>query len=69
MLEEPIDRHFRGLYEFVSQRLAQFQMPQRWYLVDEIPRSSRGKVNRRQIGQTFSERKPLDHIAMIRGYR
>jgi acyl-CoA synthetase (AMP-forming)/AMP-acid ligase II len=69
VLEEPIDRHFRGLYEFVSQRLAQFQMPQRWYLVDEIPRSSRGKVNRRQIGQTFSERKPLDHIAMIRGYR
>ncbi len=36
----------RGLHDWMAQHLAKHQMPKRWYVVDEIPRTSRGKVNR-----------------------
>src|SRR6185503_16322986 len=32
----------RHLYAWMKQHLAKFQMPQQWYLVPEIPRTSRG---------------------------
>ena len=41
----------RGLFDWMSQHLARHQMPRRWYVVDEIPRTSRGKVNRSQVAE------------------
>jgi hypothetical protein len=35
-------------------------MPQRWYLLDEIPRSSRGKVNRASVAARCADLAPLD---------
>jgi acyl-CoA synthetase (AMP-forming)/AMP-acid ligase II len=67
VLRDPSEDRFRRLYEWAGERLAQFQMPQRWYLVDEIPRSSRGKVNRGQVAQMFADRTPLDHLGLTRG--
>ena len=36
----------RVLYEWMKAHLADHKMPSRWWVVDEIPRTSRGKVNR-----------------------
>ncbi len=33
----------------MAERLADHQMPVRWYVVDEIPRTSRGKINRSAV--------------------
>lgn len=38
-----------SLRRFLGERLAAHQLPRRWYLVDEIPRTSRGKVNRSSV--------------------
>ncbi len=66
VLKDPSDERFRSLYDWVGQRLAQFQMPQRWYLADQIPRSSRGKVSRKLVAQLFADRTPVDHRTLTR---
>jgi len=43
------------LRQFCSRHLAQHQLPQRWWLVDEIPRTSRGKVNRETVSRHCAE--------------
>jgi acyl-coenzyme A synthetase/AMP-(fatty) acid ligase len=35
-------------------------MPVRWYLIDELPRTSRGKLNRDHIAEVCSRLTPLD---------
>jgi acyl-CoA synthetase (AMP-forming)/AMP-acid ligase II len=37
------------LYDWMAQHLARHQMPRRLYVVDEIPRTSRGKINRSEV--------------------
>jgi acyl-CoA synthetase (AMP-forming)/AMP-acid ligase II len=39
------------LYDWTAAHLARHQMPSRWYLLTEIPRTSRGKVNRAAIAE------------------
>jgi acyl-coenzyme A synthetase/AMP-(fatty) acid ligase len=39
-------------------------MPQRWFLVEEIPRTSRGKVNRVSVAQRCSTLAPIDLSAL-----
>jgi acyl-CoA synthetase (AMP-forming)/AMP-acid ligase II len=41
----------KELHAQLKSHLAEFQMPQRWYLVAEIPRTSRGKINRSKVAQ------------------
>ena len=52
------------LHGWCRQHLAAHQMPRRWYIVDEIPRTSRGKVNRSQIAQ-YCESKPIVPFATL----
>jgi acyl-CoA synthetase (AMP-forming)/AMP-acid ligase II len=47
-----------ALREWMALHLARHQMPRRWYLVDEIPRTSRGKVNRAAVAARCAERQP-----------
>jgi acyl-coenzyme A synthetase/AMP-(fatty) acid ligase len=54
------DEVLRRLYAWVRARLAAFQMPRRWYVVDEIPRTSRGKVSRRQVAARCAGLRPVD---------
>lgn len=48
------------LFEWMRGHLARHQMPQRWYVLDEIPRSSRGKVNRTAVAAHCASLAPLD---------
>jgi long-chain acyl-CoA synthetase len=67
VLEPADDEQFRGLYHWLQQHLAQFQMPQRWYLLDQIPRSARGKINRSQLAKTCADLVAVDHRSVVRG--
>ena len=56
----------RRLYEWAKFHLAKHQLPQRWYIVDEIPRTSRGKVNRSTVAQRCSALQAVDFRAILR---
>ncbi len=60
VLEDRRDATLAGLHEWLRTHLAEHKHPVRWYLLDEIPRTSRGKVNRESVRQACSERSPLD---------
>ncbi len=55
VLDPPGDDSLRRLQDWCSTYLARHQLPQRWYVLDEIPRSSRGKVNREAIALHCAE--------------
>ena len=42
----------RRLHDWMTQHLGKHQMPKRWYVVGEIPRTSRGKINRSAVAAT-----------------
>lgn len=54
------DGTIRDLHEWLARHLAEHKMPVRWYLLDEIPRTSRGKVNRDAVKQACASVPPLD---------
>jgi acyl-CoA synthetase (AMP-forming)/AMP-acid ligase II len=61
------DDTLRSLYQWSAQHLAQHQMPKRWYLVDEIPRTSRGKINRAAVGASCVSLQAIDMRSVLRG--
>jgi oxalate---CoA ligase len=60
VLSSQDDETLRDLYQWTHRFLAQHQMPVRWYRVDEIPRTSRGKVNRAEVARQCSGLAALD---------
>lgn len=50
----------RRLHEWTASHLAPHQMPVRWYLVPEILRTSRGKLNRRHVAEQCAPLHPVD---------
>jgi acyl-CoA synthetase (AMP-forming)/AMP-acid ligase II len=47
-----------ALFEWTQQRLTSHKIPIRWYVVDEIPRTSRGKINRSEVSRHCSKISP-----------
>ena len=39
----------KELYSWVQERLAAHKMPSKWWILDSIPRTSRGKINRDNV--------------------
>jgi acyl-CoA synthetase (AMP-forming)/AMP-acid ligase II len=60
VLSDPSDQGLREVRRAAAQRLAPHQLPVRWYLVSEIPRTSRGKVNRRRVAEACAALEPAD---------
>jgi long-chain acyl-CoA synthetase len=44
--------------DWCRQNLTAFKRPSRWFLVSELPRTSRGKINREQLAQQLIKAKP-----------
>jgi acyl-CoA synthetase (AMP-forming)/AMP-acid ligase II len=59
-LTEGGDGAVRGLYRWMGERLAEAKLPARWWLVDALPRSDRGKVSREAVREACAGRPPLD---------
>lgn len=53
-----------ALHRWTADHLAKHQMPRRWYVVDEIPRTSRGKVSRQAVAERCLASAPVDLIAL-----
>ena len=54
------------LHQWTGKHLAVHQMPQRWYLVKEFPRSSSGKVNRRDVADLCATLAPVPSAKLLR---
>jgi acyl-CoA synthetase (AMP-forming)/AMP-acid ligase II len=60
VLDDRSDRSVVGLHDWMRGRLAEYKHPARWYLLDAIPRTGRGKVNRDTIRRACLSATPLD---------
>jgi acyl-CoA synthetase (AMP-forming)/AMP-acid ligase II len=67
VLKEPLETTLRALHAWMHSRLAKHQMPQRWYTVEEIPRTSRGKINRDKVAAECGRRDPVDLRKVLAG--
>ena len=54
------DGTFRALHQWMKAHLAEPKMPVRWWVVEEIPRTSRGKINRDAVKTACADLPALD---------
>jgi acyl-CoA synthetase (AMP-forming)/AMP-acid ligase II len=54
------------LHAWMKQHLAAHKMPVSWYVLDSLPRTSRGKVNRDAVRQACAARQPLELAEILR---
>jgi acyl-CoA synthetase (AMP-forming)/AMP-acid ligase II len=47
------------LHAWTLRHLGAHRLPARWYLLEEIPRSSRGKINRESVAAACARRQPI----------
>ena len=63
VMQSSDNTNLQELFKWTRHHLAEHQMPRRWFLLSEIPRTSRGKVNRGQVAEACRN---LDPIGMDR---
>jgi acyl-CoA synthetase (AMP-forming)/AMP-acid ligase II len=56
----------QALHRWMKAHLADFKMPQRWYVVDALPQNSRGKVSRQVVQEMCAGLSPLDLPSLLR---
>lgn len=66
VLEKRDDQTLRDLFSWLREHLAEHQMPVSWHLLESIPRTSRGKINRDKVAEYCAGKKPLDLRALLR---
>ncbi len=69
VLDDGTDDAIRALHAWMRRHLSESKMPARWYLVDALPRTSRGKIDRALVGQTCAALTPLDLARIVGGGR
>jgi acyl-CoA synthetase (AMP-forming)/AMP-acid ligase II len=60
VLSSPDVATLRRLHACVRERLAGYQIPRRWFVVDEIPRTSLGKARRSQVAARCASLRAVD---------
>jgi acyl-CoA synthetase (AMP-forming)/AMP-acid ligase II len=60
VLADQSDEVIRALHQWMKVHLAEPKMPVRWWVIDTIPRTSRGKLNRDAVKATCQNQPPLD---------
>jgi long-chain acyl-CoA synthetase len=60
VMEEDDPSTLKKLYAWTSERLAEHKIPTQWYLLDDIPKSDRGKINRGELASHCAARPALD---------
>ena len=65
VLTDEQDDTVRALHAWMRQHLAESKMPSRWWSVTEIPRTSRGKINRDAVKAACIDQSPLDLVRML----
>jgi oxalate---CoA ligase len=67
VLKDSAPEQIRSLRGWMVEHLAEHKMPLRWYLLDEIPRTSRGKINRENVMKQCTEKEPLPLNEILKG--
>lgn len=67
VLPDVTDQMLLAVHAWAREHLAAHQLPKRWYLLEEIPRTSRGKVNRTNVARHCESLKPVDFKRLDRG--
>jgi acyl-CoA synthetase (AMP-forming)/AMP-acid ligase II len=60
VLQQGDPANLAALHAWTEAELGAHRLPARWYLLDEIPRTSRGKINRESVAGSCAEREPID---------
>jgi len=68
-LDESGDAAVHELYHWMRARLAEAKLPVRWWVLDAIPRSDRGKLSREAVRDACAGRAPLDLARILRAPR
>lgn len=61
------DATIRALHAWMRTHLAEHKMPVRWWIVDEIPRTSRGKINREAVKAACMPLPAIDLAGILAG--
>lgn len=65
VLDDRSDDTIRDLHAWMKAHVAEHKLPARWWLVDEIPRTSRGKINRGAVKSACEQQPALDVPAIL----
>lgn len=57
----------QSLHAWIQDHLAEHKQPVQWFVLDEIPRTSRGKINREQVREACLEQQPVNLHAVLSG--
>ncbi len=60
VLNDTKDETIQGLHAWMKTQLAEHKMPSRWWAIDAIPRTSRGKINREAVKGACEKLTALD---------
>jgi long-chain acyl-CoA synthetase len=66
VLEDDSANTLRALNEWMKHHLAKHQLPVKWYLLEAIPRTSRGKINRESVADACAALEPIDLKDVLR---
>jgi acyl-CoA synthetase (AMP-forming)/AMP-acid ligase II len=66
VLSDHSEQTVSDLYQWVQQHLAKHKHPVQWFLLDEIPRTSRGKINRDTVRKSCESVTPLNLRELLR---
>jgi acyl-CoA synthetase (AMP-forming)/AMP-acid ligase II len=67
VLSNKDDATIRALYGWMKAHLAEHKMPVRWWVVEEIPRTSRGKINRDAVKAACANFESIDLNRILAG--
>ena len=65
VLEKDDPATMKALHSWISDHLAGHKIPTTWFLLEEIPKTSRGKVKRGELADHCAERTPVDMAQIL----
>jgi oxalate---CoA ligase len=69
VLADASEQTLTAVYGALTERLAAHQLPRRWYLVDQIPRTLRGKLSRTLVASYCADRPAIEQRSIERWRR
>lgn len=67
VLESPDPAGIRALHAWMKERLAEHKLPTRWWVLESIPRTSRGKLNRDAVKASCQAQPALELSKILQG--
>jgi acyl-CoA synthetase (AMP-forming)/AMP-acid ligase II len=67
VLQDRQEQTIRHLHDWMKSHLAEHKLPSRWWVMETIPRTSRGKVNRDAVKAACEQQPALDLPSILSG--